>query len=149
MFFRAHAFSVVFAAVLVTGMGSVAAQEGGLAAPNPGVVVEIYVHEGGVEIVCPATQCNAVCRDVEGTQVLLADTFYRIGANCSLTITDGALLQEAIETVLALIGNELPGAPGQGQGPPPTPTGFTNSESNPNQNNPGLASPTEAGAVTP
>ena len=118
-----------------------------MAAPNPGVVVEIYVHEDGTEIVCPTTACNAVCRDIEGTQVLLADTYYRIGSNCSLTITDGALLQDAIEVVLALIGNEFPGGPGQGSRP--APTGFPNTESNPNQNNPGVASQTEAGPVVP
>lgn len=131
--------------MLLGAGGAATAQEGSLATSSPGVVVEIYVHEDGVEIVCPTTECNAICRDVEGTQALLAGTFYRIGGNCSLTITDGALLQEAIETVLAFLGEEIPGGPGQGQGP--TPTGFPNTESNPNQNNPGLASPTEAGPV--
>jgi len=132
MSFRKHAFSGILAAILTGSAGPTLAQDGELAAPNPGVVVEIYVHEDGTEIVCPTTACNAVCRDLEGTQVLLADTFYRIGSNCSLTITDGALLQEAIETVIALLGDEFPGGPGQDQGT--TQNFLQSTTANPNQN---------------
>jgi len=133
MSFRKHALSAAFATAFLGSLAPAAAQEGDLS--NPGVVVEIYVQGDTVEIVCPTSECNAACQDVEGTQILLQDTFYRIGSNCSITITDGALLQEAIETVLALVGDETPGGPGQGQGgPPPTPPGLENAENNPNQN---------------
>lgn len=135
---------ILSAAVALTFLGwaSSAGAQG-----EEAVVIEIFVDQttGDTEIVCPTTACNAVCRDIEGTQILLAGNYYRIGSNCSLEITDGTVLQEAIETVLALIGDEVPGGPGPGPGP--TPTGFPNPESNPNQNNPGLASPTEAGPV--
>jgi hypothetical protein len=145
MSFRKHAVSAVFAAMFIGNVGSALAQGGGLANPNPGVVVEIYVHDGETEIVCPTTACNAICRDIEGTQVLLADTYYRIGSNCSLTITDGALLQAAIETLLALLGDENP--TGNGLGQPGTPNDFQNQESNPNQTNPPVQSSTQAGPV--
>lgn len=148
MLFRRYVFAAVFAALFLGNLGAAeAAEEGSLATANPGVVVEIYVHEGETEIACPTTACNAICRDIEGVQVLLADTYYRIGSNCSITITDGRLLGDAIESLTALLLEEVPGGPGQG--PPPTPTGFPNPESNPNQNNPGLASPQSAGPVTP
>ena len=128
-----YALFAAFAAALLGSEAPALAQEGDLA--NPGVVVEIYVRGDEVEIVCPTTECNAKCRDVEGETVLLAGTFYRIGSNCSITLSDGSQLQEAIETVLALIGDEVPGGPGQGQGgPPPTPPGLDNAENNPNQN---------------
>ena len=125
MSIRKHAMSAAFAAVFLGSAGSAMAQEGG-------VVIEIYVHDGETEVVCPTTACNAICRDIEGTQVLLQETFYRIGSNCSITITDGALLQDAIEVLLAFLGTEVPGGPGQG--PPPTPPGLENAENNPNQN---------------
>lgn len=139
-----RALSAGLMAALMIGASAASAEE--LASP---VTVEVYVDSatGEIEIVCPTTACNAICRDVAGEEVLLAGNFYRIGSNCSITISDGALLQEAIETVLALLGDEVPGGPGQA--PPSTPTGFTNAEANPNQNNPGLASPTQAGPVTP
>ena len=136
MSFRKHALSAAFAATFLVGVGSATAQEQGP------VVIEIYVGANGeTEIVCPTTACNAVCRDLEGTQVLLQDTFYRIGSNCSITITDGSLLQEAIETVLVLVGDEIPGGPGLEQGLSTTEAELQNNESNPNQNTPPTASP--------
>ena len=140
MGFAMRALMAGLAAALLIGANAATAQEGP-------ITIEVYVDSstGETEIVCPTTACNAICRDIEGTQVLLADTYYRIGSNCSLTITDGALLQEAIETILALLGDEVPGGPGQGQGA--TPTDFSSQEANPNQNNPGVASQTQAGPV--
>lgn len=139
-----HALSAALLAAFVIGASGARAQE--LSDP---VTIEVYVDDatGEIEIVCPTTACNAVCRDVAGEEVLLAGNFYRIGSNCSITISDGALLQDAIEAVLALLDDEFPGGPGQG--PPPAPTGFTDAEANPNQNNPGVASQTEAGPVIP
>ncbi len=113
------------------------------------VVIEVYVDSNGeTEIVCPTTACNAKCRDIEGMQVLLQDTFYRIGSNCSITITDGSLLQEAIETILAFVGEELPGAPGPDQTTIETQTQFLDdTTSNPNQNTPSVASPVAPGSL--
>jgi hypothetical protein len=122
---------------MLVAVGSATAQEG-----EP-VVIEVFVDEdGNTEIVCPTTQCNAACRDLEGTQVLLQDTFYRIGSNCSITITDGALLQEAIETIFAFLTDVIPEAP-----PPPggditqVEEELQNNESNPNQNTVPTSSP--------
>jgi hypothetical protein len=132
-----HLLSGALATAIFAAVGPAAAQEG-----EP-IVIEIYVDENGeTEIVCPTSQCNAVCRDIEGQQVLLEDTFYRIGSNCSITITDGALLQEAIEAVFAFLADVIPEAP-----PPPggditeVQEELDNNESNPNQNTVRTASP--------
>ena len=111
--------------MLFASTGSATAQER--------VVIEIYVQDdGSVDIVCPTAACNAICRDIEGTQLLVADTYYRIGSNCSLTITDGAQLNEAMEELIAFLGDEIPGGPmDTGATNPP---GLENAESNPNQN---------------
>ncbi len=140
MSIRKHALSAAFAAAFLGSAGSAVAQEGG-------VVIEIYVHDGETEVVCPTTACNAICRDIEGTQVLLQETFYRIGSNCSITITDGALLQDAIEVLFAFLGEELPGAPGPG--PTPIQTQLENTESNPSQNNPAVSSAVAPVQLTP
>lgn len=139
------AVSAVLAVALSASAGTATAQERDSA--NPGVVVEIYVQEDSVEIVCPTTACNAVCRDIEGTQLLLADTYYRIGSNCSLTITDGALLNEAIEELIAFLGDVVPGAPGPTQDS--TQSQLPNTESNPNQNNPPVESAVAPTQLTP
>ena len=143
MSYRKHALSAAFAATLFGSVDPATAQEEPLGLATEPVVIEVYVQEDGTtEIVCPTTACNAKCRDIEGMQVLLQDTFYRMGSNCSITITDGALLQEAIETVLALVDEELPGAPAPDQGQLiQTGEELENSESNPNQNAPAAASP--------
>ncbi len=136
MSFRKHALSAAFAATFLAGVGSATAQEKGP------VVIEVYVDANGVtEIVCPTTACNAVCRDIEGTQVLLQDTFYRIGSNCSITITDGSLLQDAIETIIALVSEEIPGGFAPVQGLTTIESELESTESNPNQNTPPVASP--------
>ncbi len=149
MSFRKHALSAAFTATLFGSVGLATAQEDPLGLATEPFVIEVFVQEDGTtEIICPATACNAVCRDLEGMQVLLQETFYRIGSNCSITITDGALLQEAIETVIALVSEEIPGgfAPVQGgfapvQGLTPIEDEFENTENNPNQNTPSVASP--------
>jgi len=125
MSLRKQAVSVVLPLMLFASMGSATAQER--------VVIEIYVNDdGSVDIVCPTAACNAICRDIEGTQLLVADTYYRIGSNCSLTITDGAQLNEAMEELIAFLGDEIPGGPmDTGATNPP---GLENAESNPNQN---------------
>jgi hypothetical protein len=100
------------------------------------VVIEVFVdQDGNTEIVCPTTQCNAACRDIEGQQILLQDTFYRIGSNCSITITDGSLLQEAIEAVFAFLADVIPeAAPPPGGDITEVQEELQNTESNPNQN---------------
>ena len=139
MSFCKRALLIAFAAGFCGWLSPAAAQNGDLASPG-GVVLEVYVHGDEVEIVCPTTECNARCRDIEGTQLLLAGTFYRIGANCSITITDGTLLQEAMETILALTDITFPGAP---QNQFSTEDQFLeNTETNPNQNTIAPASPT-------
>lgn len=136
MSFRKHALSAAFAATFLAGVGSATAQEKGP------VVIEVYVDANGeTEIVCPTTACNAVCRDIEGMQVLLQDTFYRIGSNCSITITDGSLLQDAIETIIALVSEEIPGGFAPVQGLTTIESELESTESNPNQNTPAVASP--------
>ena len=148
MSFRKHTLSAALAATVFGSVGSAPAQEGGLAIEGEPVVIEIYVQENGeTEIVCPTTACNARCRDVEGMQVLLQETFYRIGSNCSITITDGSLLQEAIETVIALVSEEIPGGFAPVQGLTPIESELENTESNPNQNAPEVASPAFPGSL--
>ena len=135
MSFRKHALIAAFATTFLGSVGSATAQE------EP-VVIEIYVQENGeTEIVCPTTACSAVCRDLEGGQVLLQETFYRIGSNCSITITDGSLLQEAIEAVIALVSEEIPGGFAPVQGLTTIESELDSTESNPNQNNPDQLSP--------
>jgi hypothetical protein len=130
MFFRKQALSAAFAVAFLGAVGSAMGQEGET------IVIEVFVDEdGNTEIVCPTTQCNASCRDLEGTQILLQDTFYRIGSNCSITITDGALLQEAIETVFAFLADVIPEAPAPAGGDIiGVQEELQNTESNPNQN---------------
>ena len=87
------------------------------------------MHNGSVEIICTGAQCNLSCRDLEGIEVLQQSTFYSVGQTCSITISDGVLLSEAMETVLAFLSTgPIPGGGGQ----PTTPPGLENSE-NPNQ----------------
>ncbi len=88
-----------------------AATLGGLgsARAEPGVVIEVYVFEdGSAEITCPTSACRAVCRDVEGQSLLVQGEFYRVGSNCTVELSDGAVLQEAIEELIALVGEEIP-----------------------------------------
>jgi hypothetical protein len=77
-----------------------------------GVVIEVYVYEdGSAEITCPTSACHAVCRDVEGQSLLVQGEFYRVGSNCTVELSDGAVLQEAIEELIALVDQEtFPGA---------------------------------------
>ncbi len=141
MSFRKHALSAALAATVFGSVGSAPAQEGGLAIEGEPVVIEVFIHEDGTtEIVCSTTACNATCRDIEGMQVLLQETFYRIGSNCSIAITDGAVLQEAIETVIALVSEEIPGGFAPVQGLTPIESELESTESNPNQNAPAAAS---------
>ena len=141
MSFRKHALAAAFAATLFGSVGLASAQEDPLGLATEPFVIEVFVQEDGTtEIICPATACNAVCRDLEGMQVLLQETFYRIGSNCSITITDGALLQEAIETVIALVSEEIPGGFAPVQGLTPIESELESDESNPNQNAPAAAS---------
>jgi hypothetical protein len=148
MSFRKHTLSAALAATVFGSVGLATAQEDPLGLATEPFVIEVFVQEDGTtEIICPATACNAVCRDLEGMQVLLQETFYRIGSNCSITITDGALLQEAIETVIALVSEEIPGGFAPIQGLIPIEDEFENTENNPNQNTPSVASPTSAGSL--
>ena len=81
----------------------------GSARAEPGVVIEIYVFEdGSAEITCPTSACRAVCRDVEGQSLLVQGEFYRIGSNCTVELSDGAVLQEAVVELIALVGEEFP-----------------------------------------
>lgn len=139
MRFRVLALSAAFVVTILWAVSPAMAQ---LEGEGP-AVIEMFVDEdGNTEIVCPTTQCNAACGDLEGTQVLLKDTFYRIGGNCSITITDGALLQEAIEAIFALLADVIPEAPAPPGG---NVTEFQeqlqNTESNPSQNTVNTASP--------
>jgi hypothetical protein len=87
-------------AAIIGGLGSARAA---------GIVVEVIVLEdGSAEINCPTSACRAVCRDVEGQSLLVQGEFYRIGSNCTVELSDGALLQEAVEELIALIGEEIP-----------------------------------------
>ena len=148
MSFRKHALSAAFAATVFGSVGSATAQEEPLGLATEPVVIEVYVQANGeTEIVCPTTACNARCRDVEGTQVLLQETFYRIGSNCSVTITDGSLLQEAIETVIALVSEEIPGGFAPVQDQTTIESELESTESNPNQNTPSQASPASPGSL--
>ncbi len=141
MLFRKHALSAAFTATLFGSVGLATAQEDPLGLATEPFVIEVFVQEDGTtEIICPATACNAVCRDLEGMQVLLQETFYRIGSNCSIAITDGAVLQEAIETVIALVSEEIPGGFAPVQGLTTIESELESTESNPNQNAPAAAS---------
>ncbi len=142
MSFRKHALSAAFTATLFGSVGLATAQEEPLGLATEPVVIEVFIHEDGTtEIVCSTTACNATCRDLEGMQVLLQETFYRIGSNCSIAITDGAVLQEAIETVIALVSEEIPGGFAPVQGLTTIGSELESTESNPNQNTPPVASP--------
>lgn len=89
-------------AVLIGGFGSARAEQG--------VVIEIYVSpDGSAEITCPTSACQAICRDVEGQSLLVQGAFYRIGSNCTIELSDGAALQDAVEELLALLGGPIPG----------------------------------------
>ena len=95
--------------------------------------VEVLVHNGTTEIFCTGAQCNLACRDLEGIEVLQSSTFYSVGQTCTITITDGLLHSEAIETVLAFLSTAP--IPEAGR---PTDTGVTNppgliNNENPNQ----------------
>ncbi len=88
----------------------------GAARAEPGFVIEVYIFEdGSAEITCPTGACQAVCRDVEGQSLLVQGEFYRVGSNCTVELSDGAVLQEAVEELIALLPEEpLPGAPDEG-----------------------------------
>ncbi len=140
MSLKKQVLSAVFATMVFGGVGSAAAA--------PGDIIEIFVQDNGdTEISCPTTACNAICRDLEGTQILLQDTYYRIGSNCSITITDGALLNEALEVLFAFLGEELPGAPGRTV--PGLPTILQTTTSNANQNTPAVSSAVAPVQLTP
>ena len=80
----------------------------GSARAEPGVVIEVYVFEdGSAEITCPTSACRAVCRDVEGQSLLVQGEFYRVGSNCTVELSDGAVLQEAVEELIAIVGEEI------------------------------------------
>lgn len=90
-------------AAMVAGFGTARAE---------GIVIEVYVHDdGSAEITCPTSACRAVCRDVTGQSLLIQGEFYRVGANCTVELTDGSVLQEAVEELIALVDQEtFPGA---------------------------------------
>jgi len=125
MTIRKYALAAAFA---LTFIGSA-----GYAQAEPGITVEVIVHNGSTEIFCTGAQCNLACRDLEGIEVLQSSTFYSVGQTCSIIITDGLLHSEAMETVLAFLST----APIPESGPP-TDTGVTNppgliNNENPNQ----------------
>ena len=101
MIFRKHLLAAIIGATIIGNAG--------IARAAQGVVIEVLVHSEGVEIMCTTAQCVAVCRDVEGMQVLLDAQPYRIGANCSITLGDINLLQDAVEELIALLGDVFPG----------------------------------------
>ena len=81
----------------------------GAARAEPGFVIEVYIFEdGSAEITCPTGACQAVCRDVEGQSLLVQGEFYRVGSNCTIEISDGQFVREAIEELIALVGEEIP-----------------------------------------
>ena len=145
MSFRKHILAVVLGASVLGSSGAVLAADEFEVPEALRAFIEVFVHKIGnivvVEVSCGASACPIICPDVEGTQVILRDTFYQVGPNCSLTITDGALLQEAIETVVALVSEEIPGGFAPVQDLTTIETELENPESNPQQNAVECASP--------
>ncbi len=98
-----------FIRYLLAGFLGVATFGGlGSARAEQGIVIEVYVFEdGSAEITCPTSACRAVCRDVEGQSLLVQGEFYRVGSNCTVELSDGAVLQEAVEELIAIVGEDI------------------------------------------
>ncbi len=94
----------LFRTFLASLLGAATIGVFGSARAEQGAVIEVYVFEdGSAEITCPTSACRSVCRDVEGQSLLVQGEFYRIGSNCSVELSDGAVLREAVEELIALL----------------------------------------------
>ena len=83
----------------------------GFAEAEQGFTVEVLVVNDSVEIHCQGGPCELACPGI--VEVLPEAIFFNVQRGCVITVSDGVLLNEAMETTIAFLETFEP-IPGEG-----------------------------------